>query len=118
MADLSLFYWDEGDDFDGGDVLFPGGYDQIIKGLAKGLEIRLEHVVQKIEYDQTGVTLTTNRGVFEAERAVITLPLGRAQARFGRVFAAAAGRQASRHSAAGHGRAQQIVPAFPQSLLG
>jgi monoamine oxidase len=76
VADLSLFYWDEGDDFAGGDVLFPGGYDQIIKGLAKGLEIKLEHVVQKVEYDQTGVTLTTNRGVFEAKRAVITLPLG------------------------------------------
>jgi monoamine oxidase len=25
VADLSLFYWDEGDDFSGGDVLFQGG---------------------------------------------------------------------------------------------
>jgi hypothetical protein len=35
VADLSLWYWDEGEDFDGGDVLFPGGYDQVFRAWPK-----------------------------------------------------------------------------------
>lgn len=76
VADLSLFYWDQEEAFDGDDVLFPGGYDQITTRLAQGLDIRLGHVVREIHYDETGVTVVTDQGKFEAERAVITLPLG------------------------------------------
>jgi monoamine oxidase len=71
-----LHYWDQGREFKGGDVLFPNGYDQITKGLAQGLDIRLEHIVQKIQYDNRGVKIITNQGEFSCERAVITLPLG------------------------------------------
>ncbi|GIK40712.1 MAG: amine oxidase [Chloroflexota bacterium] len=75
-AELSLWYWNEGKDFRGGDVIFPGGYDQVLQGIAQGLDIRLNHVVQSVEYGRAGVKITTDRDVFEAERAVITLPLG------------------------------------------
>ncbi len=37
VAELSLFNWDEGEAFEGGDVIFPGGYGQIMAGLARGL---------------------------------------------------------------------------------
>ncbi|HXV41870.1 MAG TPA: FAD-dependent oxidoreductase, partial [Anaerolineae bacterium] len=60
VADLSLWYWDEGEDFSGGDVLFPGGYDQIFKRLAQALDIRLNQVVQKVEYGNGGVKIATN----------------------------------------------------------
>ncbi len=76
IAELSFFYWDEDEEFEGDDELFPGGYDQIIKGLATRLDIRLEHVVSRVEYDEAGVRVTTRQGVFTASRAVVTLPLG------------------------------------------
>jgi monoamine oxidase len=75
-AKLSLWYWDEGESLGGGDVVFPGGYDQIFRRLAQGLDIHLNQRVQQVAYGSDGVKITTNQGVFEAERAVITLPLG------------------------------------------
>lgn len=76
VADLSLFSWDEGKSFGGHDVLFPHGYDQIITLLADGVDIRRQHVVQRIAYGAGGVTITTSRGALTARRAIITLPLG------------------------------------------
>lgn len=60
----------------GADAVVVGGYDKITSGLAEGLTIRLGQVVQKIEHAEDGVTITTNGGVFEADRVVVTLPLG------------------------------------------
>jgi phytoene dehydrogenase-like protein len=40
-SELSLWYWDEGEAFGGGDLLLPNGYDQIASGLARGLDLRL-----------------------------------------------------------------------------
>lgn len=76
ITDLSLFYYDLSEEFGGEDMLFPDGYDQIITGLLKDLTVKLEQPVQQVEYDDNGVRITTNQGVFAAERAVITLPLG------------------------------------------
>lgn len=76
VAELSLFNWDEGKVFEGDDVIFPGGYGQILAGLAQGLDIRLNHLVSQIEYGNEGVRVSTDRGIFEADYALITLPLG------------------------------------------
>jgi monoamine oxidase len=76
VADLSLFAWDQGEEFDGADVLFPGGYDQIAQTLAAGLDIRLGHPVQSIAYGAQGAGVETSVGHFSAEKVVITLPLG------------------------------------------
>lgn len=73
---LSVGFWDEDVDFDGGDVLFPGGYGQIIDRLAAGLDVRVGCPVREIAYNQAGVTITTDQGIFQGERAIITLPLG------------------------------------------
>lgn len=75
-AKLSLFNWDEGKVFEGGDVILPDGYDQILDGLAQGLDIRLSHLVSQIEYGNEGVRISTGREIFEADYALITLPLG------------------------------------------
>lgn len=73
---LSLWYADEGEGFDGGDRLFPDGYDQIVSGLARGLDVRTGHVVENVAHGPRGVRVVTRRGAFEAEAAIVTLPLG------------------------------------------
>ena len=76
LEELSLWYSDADEAFAGPDVLFPGGYGQIVDGLARGLDIRLGHQVQYVHYDQQGVRVITNQGEFTADSAVVTLPLG------------------------------------------
>lgn len=73
--DLSILYYDEEKEESGGDVLFPGGYVQIANVLAAGLDIRLEHIVDHIDYSD-GVEVSTDHGTFTADYAIVTLPLG------------------------------------------
>lgn len=79
---LSANYADDDEAFGGHDVVFPNGYHEIIEHLAGGLDIRLGHVVEKITYNnEEGVVITSNKGTFTGDRAVITLPLGVLQSR-------------------------------------
>ena len=75
-AQLSLWYAHEGDELVGDDLIFPDGYDQLTNGLAEGLTIRLNHLVEQINYTNDGVTIITTNGQFTADCALITLPLG------------------------------------------
>jgi monoamine oxidase len=76
VDDLSLQWWDNDESFGGGDVVFPNGYDQIMHRLAEGLDIRLNQIVNLVEYSVDGVKVTTTQSIFEGDFAVITLPLG------------------------------------------
>lgn len=76
VADLSLYSWDGDSGFSGPDLFVTNGYDRIVNGLAAGLDVRLEHVVQRIAYSDSGVQITTNRGVFTGDAALVTIPLG------------------------------------------
>lgn len=70
---LSLKHWEEGYLVYGyGDSTLHGGYQSVVDALADGLDVRLGHVVTRIE--PGGVT--TARGVFEADKVLVTLPLG------------------------------------------
>jgi monoamine oxidase len=80
LEDLSLWHWDEVEEFYGAHVLFPGGYDQIALRLAEGLTVRTGQVVRRVDYNKKMVRLRTSEQTFEADRAVITLPLGVLQA--------------------------------------
>lgn len=73
---LSGLYGLDDGGFRGDSHLFPGGYGQIAEGLARGLDVRLQHRVTKIESGGDGVRVTTNHGPFTADWAVVTLPLG------------------------------------------
>ncbi len=66
---------DEGG-FGGDDVLFPGGYEQVIRALAAGLTIEHGEVVRRIEHGEGGVRVETDRGSYAAAHAIVTLPLG------------------------------------------
>ena len=81
VADLSLFSLDEGEAFGGEDVLFPQGYEQIVHILAEGLDIRTNQFVEHMEYGERSVIVATGKEEFQADRAVITLPLGVLQSR-------------------------------------
>ena len=76
VSELSAKYINDDSEFGGDDVVFLNGYDELIKYVARELDIRKEHVVESIVYDEQGVSILTNQGKFEAERAIITLPLG------------------------------------------
>lgn len=61
----------------GDDVIIPDGYSQIVDYLAAGLDIRLNQVVARVDYDDRGVSITTAHGATSlADRAVITVPIG------------------------------------------
>jgi monoamine oxidase len=75
-GDLSLYWFDDAGDYSGDDVIFPGGYGQLTESLAGGLDVRLGHIVLRVETGPGGVRVVTNLGEFKAAKAVIALPLG------------------------------------------
>ncbi len=67
--------------FRGEDFRILDGYDCLLAGLAEGLDIRLNTVVTVVEWSGAGVRVQTADGqVYEADDAIITLPLGVLQA--------------------------------------
>ncbi|MEM7437265.1 MAG: NAD(P)/FAD-dependent oxidoreductase, partial [Myxococcota bacterium] len=83
-GDLSLISYigDDEDDggagggYAGGDNFPTGSYRTLIEALARGVDVRLNSVVSKIEYDTRGVTVETSNGTERGSHAVVTLPLG------------------------------------------
>jgi monoamine oxidase len=73
---LSLWEWDQDEEFSGVDVVFPKGYSQITDGLANELDIRLATKVDSISYGANGVAVETSSGSFVADKAIVTFPLG------------------------------------------
>jgi monoamine oxidase len=76
LEHISSWWVDEGESFEGGDYIFPQGYDQIIHKLAQNLDIQLQQKVREINYTNCGVSITTNGSNFTADAAIVTLPLG------------------------------------------
>ena len=77
--ELSTHWFDDGDAFGGEDVLFPQGYDQVAAFLARGVPVELGQVVREIGWERGRVLVTVeggNTAVYEADAAIITLPLG------------------------------------------
>lgn len=75
IGDLDAHGLDE-DAIEGDEVVFPRGYDEIPTRIAAGLDVRYEHVVQRVSRGADGVRVQTDRGEFTAARAVVTVPLG------------------------------------------
>ena len=75
--EVSAWYYDEAAEFDGGDMLFPKGFDQITDHLAKGLTIRTGAVVASVVQAGAGVQVRLTDGeVLQADHGVVTVPLG------------------------------------------
>ncbi|KAG0273057.1 hypothetical protein BGZ95_011138 [Linnemannia exigua] len=80
LENMSLKYMDAERIFPGPHSLVINGYDRVIKvvssGLKKNVKVLLEHVVEKIEYDESEVRVSTSQGLFTADKLICTLPLG------------------------------------------
>ena len=75
-SEVSAWYFDESGEFGGGDAVFPGGFDQIVQHLAKGVDIRAGQVVRALAPEGAGVAVTLADGVLTADHVVLTVPLG------------------------------------------
>lgn len=75
IEDLAAHGLDD-DTVDGDEVVFPEGYDRLPAHLAEGLDVRLAHVVSRVEWSTDVVTVTTDRGALTADTAVVTVPVG------------------------------------------
>ncbi|WP_333894394.1 flavin monoamine oxidase family protein [Mycolicibacterium gadium] len=74
--ELSLKWLGNEGEFGGPDLILPGGYTQLVQHLARGLTIRLSAEVKRVSYGGSGVRIETSQGVVEADRAIVTIPLG------------------------------------------
>lgn len=75
IDDLAAHGLDD-DSIDGDEVVFPDGYDRLPSALAQGLDVRLTHVVEHVEWSADAVTVTTDFGTVTADNVVITVPVG------------------------------------------
>eukprot|EP01125_Pyxidicula_operculata_P009665 TRINITY_DN316_c0_g1_i11.p1 TRINITY_DN316_c0_g1~~TRINITY_DN316_c0_g1_i11.p1 ORF type:complete len:350 (-),score=58.76 TRINITY_DN316_c0_g1_i11:718-1767(-) len=81
LSNISYRGWvDEDTDFnhDGGDCIVSNGYSQFLDILSHNLkkEIRLNHPISTIKYEEGRVEVLTSKGRFLGSKAVITLPIG------------------------------------------
>ena len=75
IEDLAAHGLDD-DSIDGDEVVFPDGYDRLPRRLAEGIDIRLIHVVSRVQWSPEGVVVTTDHGAFSADTAIVTVPVG------------------------------------------
>ncbi|OCB11998.1 amine oxidase [Mycolicibacterium porcinum] len=60
----------------GDEVVFPGGYDQLVLTLARGIDVRLNQVVNTVVWSAEGVRVDTATASFHGRNVVVTVPLG------------------------------------------
>lgn len=73
---LSAKYFDDDERFRGKDRIITNGYDRLANHLAEGIDVRLQHRVQQIDYSGNTIQVQTNQGSFEADYLILALPLG------------------------------------------
>jgi monoamine oxidase len=77
LDQLSSRYYNEGEVFGGAEAILPQGYQALTDYLAQGQDIRLQERLTSLDYQSNKVKAQTASGqTFEADYAVVTLPLG------------------------------------------
>ena len=76
LGELSGRAIEEGGEFDGDDVLFPGGYIRVLESLVDGFDVRLQTAVDQIDIEDRTVKVNAGDDLFTAEAVLITVPLG------------------------------------------
>ncbi|MCB1262940.1 MAG: FAD-dependent oxidoreductase, partial [Acidimicrobiales bacterium] len=80
-AQLGAVGVDEGEPYDGPEMMLRGGYGQVPAALADGVAVRLGAVVAEVAHDDAGVMVTLDDGTtVDAAAAVVTVPIGVLQA--------------------------------------
>ncbi len=63
--------------YDGTDVVFPNGYDEIFKGLKADYQVRLNSAVDRIQHSDTGVKIgVKGKDLLKYDAVIVTVPLG------------------------------------------
>lgn len=74
---LSLKHWEDGYlSYGYGDSVLHQGYQSLVDALADGLDVRLGEIVTRIDTGAGPVRVSTERGGFEADKVLVTVPLG------------------------------------------
>ncbi|MFV9503257.1 MAG: flavin monoamine oxidase family protein [Oscillochloridaceae bacterium umkhey_bin13] len=73
---LSAHWYDDAAAFAGDDALLLKGYRALVEPLAVGLMIRTNQPVTAINWSRSPVVITTPTARYEADKLIITLPLG------------------------------------------
>lgn len=77
LENLSAYYFDEDEEFWGEDVILPDGYDQVPQFVGRDLDVRLNTVVESVEYEEgDGASVYTSQGLYESDFVICTVPLG------------------------------------------
>lgn len=77
LSEIEANYREYGLGYDGPDMKFPNGYDEIFRTLQGNYETRISTLVEQVSYSSSGVTLISEGGVHEGYDAVlVTVPLG------------------------------------------
>ncbi len=80
-ADMtSLKFLGEDERFEGGRHLVEGGMGSIIEALATDLDVRTNQVVTGVTWSEAGVVVRAGNTTYEADYALVTVPLGVLQA--------------------------------------
>ena len=105
---------DELESFDGPQHILPGGFGQVMKLLAAGLDIRLSRRATKIVHEASEVRVVCEHEEFQADRAVVTLPLGVLKAGQVEFHPSLPKRKLAAVSALGVAAAHKVVLRFPR----
>lgn len=74
---VSAWFYDDDRDYPGEDVLFPQGFDQLLRPLTEGLRLRLGADVRGLAPEGAGVRIRLADGeTLWADHVVVTVPLG------------------------------------------
>ena len=74
--DLSLYYWDQDEGYEGDDLLLLEGYGNLINKMASGIHIEYNKKVENIKYGIEGINVSGKWGSIDGDIAVVTVPLG------------------------------------------
>jgi monoamine oxidase len=105
---------EETESFDGPQHILPAGFGQITKLLAAGLDIRLGRRATSVLYEAGGVRVVCEGEEFQADRAVVTLPLGVLKAGHVKFHPNLPKRKLAAIAALGVAAAHKVVLRFPR----
>ena len=77
---LSEEAFEEGEDLPRMDVVFPRGYASLFPFLTEGYEVKLNHVVEAVEWSADHVNVVVDGTAHQFDAVIVTLPLGVLQA--------------------------------------
>lgn len=76
LEEIGATKLDDNKPFDGGDLILPRGFDQLVRFLAGGLEIRFGLPVQHVTASNSGVRVGGAFGAIDADHCICTIPIG------------------------------------------